>query len=233
MSDAAEHNETAPQTDASAPDAPAETVSRKERNAARRAEFEAQKASKAAEKAAAKEARRAERAAHKEAKKASLAQAKAEKQAEKTAKKGASTGDRVDADAEPSEKPRKERKKAEKTQKDPYRPRFATAPTKVRAFTVLASVFALVHLVGAFLLLAETTSSPILGAVPEDVSSLAYVGSAIVFAVAVLWAVSASLLCAGRLLGRHLGVAAFVLGLPFTVVVAPMLFSNDVRDWAL
>lgn len=232
--DAAEHNETAPQADTAASDAPAETLSRKDRNAARRAEFEAMKAAKSAEKAAAKEAQAAERAAAKETKEELIAQAKAAKEAAKAAKKESKSASKS-AEKPPKEpKAKKEKKeKPAKPEKDPYRPRFATAPTKVRAFTVIASVFALVHLAGALLLLAETTSSPVLGVVPEDVSSLAYVGAVIAFAVTVLWTVSAVLLCAGRVLGKHLGVAAFVLGLPLTVVVAPMLFSSDVRDWAL
>lgn len=221
-------------------------LSRKDRAAARRAEFEARKAAKEEEKSSAKRARAEERAALKEAKLEMLEQAKAAKEAARTAKKeakAAAKSDRTaqDATAEdgqgssrrtPREKKPKKEKPA-KPEKDPYRPRFATAPTKVRAFTVLASLFAVVHAAVALLLLLETTASPILGVLPEDAVALGYIGAAVACAAAALWVVSASLLCAGRLLGKHLGIVALVVGLPLSLVAAPLLLSSDVRDWAL
>lgn len=251
--DVVEPNEPVEQT--AAPDAGTADVepSRKDRNAARRAEFEAVKAAKAASKAASKEAHAAERAAAKEAKQELIAQAKAAKAAKKEAKAAAKSG-RTEQDGTVEEeqdsdrrtrgekKPRKEKAKKEKAkkekpakpEKDPYRPRFATAPTKVRAFTMLASALAVVHTVVAFLLVLEASSSPILGVLPEDApQALAYVGASVALLVAALWATAATMLCAGRLLGKRLGIAAFVLGLPLSLVVAPLLFSSDVRDWAL
>lgn len=231
-------------------------LSRKDRAAARRAEFEARKAAKEEEKSSAKGARAEERAALKEAKREMLEQAKAAKEAARTAKKEAKAAAKIDrstqdatAEDEQSssrrtrrekkpkkEKPKKEKPKKEKPakpEKDPYRPRFATAPTKVRAFTIFAVLFAVVHAVGALLLLLETTASPILGVLPEDAAMLGYIGAAVACAAAALWVVSASLLCAGRLLGKHLGIVALVVGLPLSLVAAPLLLSSDVRDWAL
>lgn len=202
-------------------------LSRKDRNAARRAEFEAMKAAKDAEKAAAKETQAQERAAAKEAKEELIAQAKAAKEAAKAAKKESKSAEK------PHKEPKTKKEKPAKPEKDPYRPRFATAPTKVRAFAIIATLFAVVYAAGALLLLLETTSSPVLGELPADASALAYVGAAAALAIAVLWTVSAVLLCAGRVLGKHLGVVALILGLPLSIVAAPMLFSSDVRDWAL
>lgn len=195
-------------------------LSRKDRNAARRAEFEAMKAAKDAEKAAAKEA-----------KEELIAQAKAAKEAAKAAKKESKSASK--SAEKPHKEPKTKKEKPAKPEKDPYRPRFATAPTKVRAFAIIAALFAVVYAAGALLLLLGTTSSPVLGELPADASTLAYVGAAAALAIAVLWTVSAVLLCAGRVLGKHLGVVALILGLPLSIVVAPMLFSSDVRDWAL
>lgn len=214
-------------------------LTRKERNAARRAEFEAKKAAKAAEKAAAKDAKEQETEQKKAEKLAAKEAARAAKKSRKNAGKesseessGAGMGESDGAtDQVARRKSRKER--PQKPAKDPYRPRFATAPTKVRAFTVLALTFTVVHALGGVLLFLESTSSPILGVVPDDASALAYVGAALSMLVAFFWAVSASLLCAGRLLGKRLAVVAVVLGLPLSLVAAPFLFSHDVRDWAL
>ncbi|MBU6200638.1 MAG: hypothetical protein KJS90_01405 [Acidobacteria bacterium] len=218
-------------------------LTRKERNAARRAEFEAKKAAKAAEKAAAKDAKEQETGQKKAEKLAAKEAARAAKKSRKSAGKesseesseessGAGMGESDGAAGQGARrKSRKER--PQKPAKDPYRPRFATAPTKVRAFTVLALTFAVVHALGGVLLFLESTSSPVLGVVPDDASALAYVGAALSMLVAFLWAVSAFLLCAGRLLGKRLAVVAVVLGLPLSLVAAPFLFSHDVRDWAL
>lgn len=212
-----EHEQAPETTPGAAPEAP--EPGRKEKAAARRAEFEAKKAAKDAEKAAAKAAALEEKLAAKQAKQAAKDEAKAAKSAEK------------------SEARQPREKKAAKPPKDPYRPRFAVAPGKVRGFTVLAAMFALIHVTGAVLLLLETTSTPMLGVVPSDASGVAYLGAALALLVAGLWIVSSTLLCTGRILGRYLGVAAVVLGLPLslatTVVAAPLLFSADVRDWAL
>jgi len=211
-----EHEQAPETTPGAAPEAP--EPGRKEKAAARRAEFEAKKAAKDAEKAAAKAAALEEKLAAKQAKQAA-------KNAKNEAKAAKSAGK---SDAKP---PRE--KQAAKPPKDPYRPRFAVAPGKVRGFTVLAAMFALIHVTGAVLLLLETTSTPVFDVVPSDASGVAYLGAALALLVAGLWIVSSTLLCTGRILGRHLGVAAVVLGLPLSLVAAPLLFSADVRDWAL
>ena len=228
-------------------------LSRKEKAAARRAEFEAAKTAKAAakaeqqaaknaEKAAATAAAREEKIAAKQAHDELRAAAKATKEAARAAKKAAKKAEKAsgeneeDADSgDAATKGRKERRgKKEEKEKDPYRPRFAVAPVKVRAFTLLAAAFAFVHVAGAVLLLLEATSSPVLGVVPSDVpSTLVYVGAAVSMMVAGLWIASASLLCVGRVRGKHLGVVVLVLGLPHSLVAAPLLFSDDVRNWAL
>jgi len=221
----------------------AEGLSRKERNAARRAEFEAMKAAKDSGKTAAKDAKAAERAAAKEAKEALLAEAKATKDAALAAKKAAKkAAAQAKAEAKAAGKPVKETKvkekkekpaKPEKAPKDPYRPRYATAPSTVRTFAVLAGAFAAVYVVLAALLLLETTGSPLFDVLPEDAAVVAYLVAFFLLLVAVLWVATAVLLCGGRLLGRHLWVVAMVLGLPFSLVTAFLLFSRDVRDWAL
>jgi hypothetical protein len=247
MSDEHVENTEAPEGSAGTPE-----LSRKEKAAARRAEFEAAKAAKAeqqaaknAEKAAATAAAREEKLAAKQAHDELRAAAKATKEAARAAKKAAKKAEKTsgenegDADSgDAATKGRKERRgekeKKEKKEKDPYRPRFAVAPVKVRAFTLLAAAFAFVHVAGAVLLLLEATSSPVLGVVPSDVpSTLVYVGAAVSMVVAGLWIASASLLCAGRVRGKHLGVVVLVLGLPLSLVSAPLLFSDDVRNWAL
>lgn len=222
MSDERVENTEAPEGSAGTPE-----LSRKEKAAARRAEFEVAKAAKKAEKAAATAAAREEKLAAKQAHDELRAAAKADKKAARAAKKAEKTSGATAEDADFVAT-------KEKKEKDPYRPRFAVAPVKVRAFTILAAAFALVHAAGAVLLLLESTSSPVLGVVPPDVPSmLVYVGAAVSLVVAGLWTASASLLCAGRVHGKYLGVVVLVLGLPLSLVAAPLLFSDDVGNWAL
>jgi len=250
MSDEHVENAEVPQGSDAAPE-----MSRKEKAATRRAEFEAAKEAKAsakaeqqavknAEKAAMTAAAREEKLAAKQAHADRRAAAKEAKDAAKAAKKAAKTAavngkDDDTGDTSASEdgvkkaKQGKQKKQA-KQEKDPYRPRFVVAPVKVRAFTILVAAFACIHTVAAVLLVLETTSAPVLGVVPTDVpSTLVYVAAAVSLVVAALWTVSASLLCAGRVRGKHLGIAALVLGLPLSPVAAPLLFSDDVRNWAL
>jgi hypothetical protein len=211
-------------------------LSRKEKAAARRAEFEAakeakaaakaeQQAAKNAEKAAATAAAREEKLAAKKAQDEIRAAAKAAKEAKRVAKKEAKAAARTEKDIESGDAASKSgsKEKKEKTEKDPYRPRFAVAPGKVRVFTVLAAVLAVLYGTLAALLVFASASS----------SVLAYAAAAGALLVAVLWVVSASLLCAGRVQGKYLGVVVLVLGLPLSLVAAPLLFSDDVRSWAL
>jgi len=186
---------------------------------------QATKAEEKANRAAAKQAALEEKKAAHLAAQATKAEEKANRAAAKQAAK--QTAEQTTPEAKQAAKPAKE-------PKDPYRPRFAVAPGKVRVFTILAAAFAVMYTAGAVLLLLEATSSPVLGVLPAAAPSvLVYVGAAVSLLVAGLWAGSASLLCVGRLPGKHLGIAALVLGLPLSVVAAPLLFSDDVRDWAL
>jgi len=181
---------------------------RKERAAARRAEFEEMKAARAAEKAAAKEAKREAKREAKEA--ARLAVEKVD-----------------DASAE---QPGQQSGEGPRREKDPYRPRFAVAPGRVRAFAMVSWVLSALY-AGAGSLLAADARSGAVGLV--DSSSTAGALAALALLAALVLVASSWLLCAGRLAGKRLAFVALVLALPLSLPLAPLLLSGDVDDWAL
>lgn len=215
---------------------PTRREANKNKRAAMKAEVEAARAANQAERDAKRQAAAVEKetkaAAKQAAKHAAEDARRARKQAKQSRKNKAADGsgdDAVDTDkAKPTKQPKV------KEPKDPYRPRFAVAPTAVRVFVLASWLIVVAHLLAA-----AAFASVAAGQLAVDVA----------VSSTVLWALTAALsvntlvlvsgvlgMCRGTRTGWRAGLLGVLVGvwvLPFSLVAALALLARDARDWAI